>query len=215
MSQRTFMFEPLLWKTPERSRGGALRALLLLASIGWAAVYGWLGWLLWTQGVEVWSTLHTTLLIASIVLGVGIALGWRSVFAGQVRNRRRWRALNLEQLHQIEPGAFEEYVAQRLFTHRGYRADNTRNTKDGGIDILVTDRFGQKAVVQCKRYRGTVGEAIVRDLYGTMMHAGANYGYLVTTGSISEEARRWAMGKPIELIDGPQLVELTKSDGIL
>ena len=68
---------------------------------------------------------------------------------------------------------------------------------------------------RCKRYRGTVGEAVVRDLYGTMMHASATYAYLVTTGAISDEARRWALGKPIQLIDGPQLVELTKSNGIL
>jgi restriction system protein len=179
------------------------------------ALYAWLGWLLWVQGLAGWSRVHTMLLLASIVLGVTVMLGWRATLTGRLTSKRRWKALNLEQLQALEPGVFEEYVAQRLFAYRGYHADNTRNTKDGGIDVLVTDRFGQKAVVQCKRYRGTVGEAVVRDLYGTMIHAGANFAYLVTTGAISHEARRWALGKPIELIDGVQLVELAKSDGIL
>jgi restriction system protein len=215
MAQRTFNFEPLLWKTATRSREGVLLGALLMASAGWVALYAWLGWLLWLQGIAGWRSLHTLLLAASIGLGVALAQGWRAWMAGGLSRGPHRRALNLEQLQMLEPGAFEAYVAERLFTHRGYHAANTRDTKDGGIDVLVTDRFGQTAVVQCKRYRGTVGEAVVRDLYGTMMHAGATYGYLVTTGAISDEARRWALGKPIQLIDGPQLVELTKSNGIL
>lgn len=215
MVQRTLFFEPLLWKTPAQSRAGFLFGALVAASAGWMALYAWLGWLLWVQGLAGWSGVHTILLIISIVLGVTVMLGWRATLTGRLTSKRRWKALNLEQLQAMEPGVFEEYVAQRLFAYRGYHADNTRNTKDGGIDVLVTDRFGQKAVVQCKRYRGTVGEAVVRDLYGTMIHAGATFAYLVTTGAISHEARRWALGKPIELIDGSQLVELAKSDGIL
>ncbi len=215
MAQRTFNFEPLLWKTSARSREGVLLGALLLASASWVALYAWLGWLLWLQGITAWRSLHTTLLVASIGLGVALALGWRAWMRDGFGGRLHRRALSLEQLQALEPGAFEAYVAEHLFSHRGYHAINTRDTKDGGVDVLVTDRFGQTAVVQCKRYRGTVGEAVVRDLYGTMMHASATYAYLVTTGAISDEARRWALGKPIQLIDGPQLVELTKSNGIL
>lgn len=215
MAQRTFFFDAPLWNTPARARDGVLLIALLAASVGWVALYAWLGWLLWTQGIAGWRTLHTTLLLVSIVLGVVLVLGWRGRVAGRPGGRWRKRTLNLEQLHALSPGDFEAYVAERLFAYRGYHVNNTRNTKDGGIDVLVTDRYGQTAVVQCKRYRGTVGAAVVRDLYGTMMHAEATFAYLVTTGAISDDARRWASGKPIELIDGPQLVELTKSDGIL
>ena len=152
---------------------------------------------------------------ASIVLGVFLVIAWRGAWPAIQRSRRRWDALDLEQMMAMDPAEFEEYVAQRVFNHRGYTVNNTRNTKDGGVDIQVIDRFGQTAVVQCKRYRGTVGESTVRDLYGTMIHFEASYAYLVTTGAISDEARRWAVGKPIELIDGRELVEITKSDGIL
>ncbi len=66
--------------------------------------------------------------------------------------------------------------------------------------------------MQCKRYRGTVGAPIVRDLYGTMVHHGAGYAYLVTNSTFSEEARIWAAGKPIELIDGRRLVDLSQAE---
>ncbi len=214
MAHRTCFFDAPLWNTPARSRAGVLFIALLMASLAWLALYAWLGWLLWTQGVAGWRTLHTALLLASIVLGVVIVLGWLGR-VGKPGERWRRRVLNLEQLHGLSPGDFEAYVAERLFAQRGYQVHNTRDTKDGGVDVLVTDRYGERAVVQCKRYRGTVGAAVVRDLYGTMIHTGATFAYLVTTGAISEDARRWASGKPIELIDGPQLVELTKSDGIL
>jgi restriction system protein len=92
---------------------------------------------------------------------------------------------------------------------------NTPDVKDGGIDILVTDEHGRQAVVQCKRYRGTVGEATVRDLYGTMIHAGASQAYLVTTGHISDSAQQWAKGKPIGLIDGEQLAQLSRAEPFL
>ena len=85
-------------------------------------------------------------------------------------------------------------------------------SRDGGIDVVVTDRNGRRAVVQCKRYRGTVGAPAVRDLYGTMIHNDADMGYLVATSGISDAARDWAAGKPLVLIDGDELVRLSRSE---
>jgi restriction system protein len=121
-----------------------------------------------------------------------------------------WSGLTLNQLQNLSPGEFEEYVTQHIFVRQGYQAINTPDVKDGGIDVLVYDRYGQQAVVQCKRYRGTVGEAVVRELYGTMVGNGATYAYLITTGAISAAAERWARGKPIELIDGRRLMEISQ-----
>ncbi len=117
-----------------------------------------------------------------------------------------------EALYRLTPSQFEEYVAQRLFARQGYAVENTPDVADGGVDIFVTDSRGRRAVVQCKRYHGTVGEAVVRDLYGTMLHNGAAMGYLVTAGAISEAARQWAAGKSIFLIDGHELEQLAKAE---
>jgi restriction system protein len=125
---------------------------------------------------------------------------------------RTWPALSLEQINRLTPSQFEEYVAHRLFARQGYQVNNTRDTKDGGVDIVVTDAVGRRAIVQCKLYRNGVGEPIVRDLFGALIHNDAHMAYLVTNSHISSAARRFAAGKPIALIDGPQLVELCKAE---
>ncbi len=182
----------------------------------WVVVYGGLGYRLWTQGIAIRDSLNLILTALSILLGVIVFLGWRAfglLLLAQLfpwLASYRWRALTLEQMYKLTPSEFEDYVAQRVFAREGYRVLNTRDTKDGGIDILLTDRKGHQAVVQCKRYNHTVGEPVVRDLYGTMIDAGATRAYLVTTATISQDARRWAFGKPIELIDGQRLVQLAR-----
>jgi hypothetical protein len=44
------------------------------------------------------------------------------------------------------------------------------------------------------------------------MHSGADMGYLVAAGRISAEAREWAAGKPLRLIDGRDLTRLSRSE---
>ncbi len=135
-----------------------------------------------------------------------------------IKNRTQpdqWPALNHDQIQALSPSEFEAYVAYRLFKRQGYTVENTPDVKDGGVDILIADPFGRQSVVQCKRYSKTVGSAVVRELYGTMIHAGAVRSYLVTSGNISRDAREWAADKPMTLIDGDRLVELSKAEPML
>lgn len=117
--------------------------------------------------------------------------------------------MQLSKLQAMDPIAFEKYVGT-LFAKQGYRVEDTQASADEGIDLIV--RQGRRmAVVQCKRYQGSVGQPIVRDLYGVMLHTGANEAYLVTTGSVTLAARRWAEGKPIHLVDQHRLVEWART----
>jgi hypothetical protein len=214
MAQRTLYFQPPHWRffNPQRLRASAL----MLGTVVWLLLYGGLGYRLWTQGVALRDTLNLAMLSMSVLLGVIVLLGWRAVgkswpaYLFPWLGGFRWRALSVEQMYALTPWEFEAYVAERIFARQGYQVLNTRDTKDGGIDILLTDRQGHQSVVQCKRYNHTVGEPVVRDLYGTMIDAGATRAFLVTTGTISADARKWAFGKPIELIDGRRLVDLAK-----
>jgi restriction system protein len=113
----------------------------------------------------------------------------------------------LDDLQAMDPSEFESWV-QQLFRGRGYFTQNTPDGADHGVDLWVVSPQGERAIVQCKRYRGVVGESVVRDLYGVMQHEAAPRGFLVTTGNISAAAGRWAQGKPIELIDGSRLARL-------
>jgi len=68
--------------------------------------------------------------------------------------------------------------------------------------------FGGKVVIQAKRYRNTVDVSAVRDLFGTLQNEGASKGILVTTSGYGPTSYEFASGKPIELIDGANLLYL-------
>ncbi|MEM7535456.1 MAG: restriction endonuclease, partial [Chloroflexota bacterium] len=105
----------------------------------------------------------------------------------------------------MDPIVFEHLTAA-LFERRGYETETTIASGDEGVDVTI--RKGDTlAVVQCKRYEGSVGQPTIRDLYGTMFHNNADEAYLVTTAMLTRQAQEWAQGKPIHLIDGFTLVE--------
>lgn len=108
----------------------------------------------------------------------------------------------------VTPAAFEVF-AEELFRRMGYHVTRVGGAGDGGVDLRLT-RWGRPAIVQCKRYKHHLGEAVIRDFWGTMQHEGAKYGYVLTTGAFSRAARTWAAGKPIRLLDGPALLALRR-----
>lgn len=118
--------------------------------------------------------------------------------------------VSLNELYAMNPTAFEKYVAQ-LFRQRAYRVIHRGRTGDLGVDLELTNGNGKRAIVQCKRYRSTVGAEIIRELYGTLIHEKVAHAFLVTTADISDAARRWAKGKPITLIDGEMLVKIVSA----
>lgn len=115
-------------------------------------------------------------------------------------------------LMDLTPGEFESMV-QNLFEKMGLDTEQTRPSRDGGVDAIAFDPrplLGGKIVIQAKRYKNTVGVAAVRDLFGTMTNEGASKGILVTTSRYGSASFEFAKGKPLELIDGPQLLFLLK-----
>lgn len=119
-------------------------------------------------------------------------------------------------LYAMDPIAFESLVAE-LFRAMGMQAVTTQRSNDGGVDVDALDPTpirGGKIVVQVKRYRGTVPPTAVRDLYGTVQDAGANKGVLVTTSGFGPGSHTFAQGKPLELVAGPELVDLLHRHGL-
>lgn len=125
--------------------------------------------------------------------------------------RRKWaervRELRLpEFLRKMHPEKFEKLVCE-IFARKGYQVEPTRYTGDGGVDGYIR-RAGQTFLLQCKRVQGSVGEPVLRDLFGTIHHEKANGGIVVTTGSVSEKARAWAKEKPIKIVEMSELQEM-------
>ncbi len=115
--------------------------------------------------------------------------------------------LSVRELYDLSPREFEEFVA-KLFRKKGYRVRVRGRSGDKGVDLELIGQYGKRAIVQCKRYRSTIGPEIIRELYGTLMHERVAHAFLVTSADISGSARQWAQGKPITLIDGQTLVQI-------
>jgi restriction system protein len=103
-------------------------------------------------------------------------------------------ATNPEILYQLTSREFEEAVCE-LFERRGYRVKLTKQTRDGGKDIIILNHSLLGDLVfyaECKKYAKTrpVGVGLVRELYGTVAADRITAGILVTSSYFTEDA--WA-----------------------
>lgn len=141
-------------------------------------------------GLSAWKRHERGALVARVVEGN----------AADVVNQMTWQQ-------------FELLVGEG-FRLRGYDVIETGgNGPDGGID-LVLKKGSEKHLVQCKQWRAVrVGVSVVRELYGVMAAEGAAGGFVVTSGSFTDEALKFASGKNLQLVDGPKLLAFLKAAG--
>ena len=128
-----------------------------------------------------------------------------------------WETQLREELLTLSPAGFERLV-QRFLRESGFvQVEVTGRASDGGIDGKGILRLGGvlsfHVIFQCKRWKGSVGAAIVRDFRGAMVGR-ADKGLLITTGTFTKDGVREATrdGAPaIDLIDGETFVQSLKS----
>lgn len=81
---------------------------------------------------------------------------------------------------------------------------------DGGVDLVLL-KGKESFLVQCKQWKAyKVGVDVVRELYGVMASKGATGGFVVTSGLFTDDAKSFAAGQNITLIDGKALHELIR-----
>jgi restriction system protein len=127
-----------------------------------------------------------------------------------------WQEELLNVLKSMPAAAFER-LCQRVLRESGFtQVEVTGRTGDGGIDGKGVIRIGGvlsfHVIFQCKRYKGSVGPGVIRDLRGAMIGR-ADKGLLLTTGTITRSSRAEAQrdgAPPIDLIDGEDLVQRLK-----
>ena len=115
-------------------------------------------------------------------------------------------------LMELTPSEFESLITN-LFERMGLETRQTRPSRDGGVDCVAWDTrpvMGGKVVIQAKRYKNTVGVSAVRDLFGTVHNEGAGKGILVSTSGYGKASFEFADNKPLELLDGTNLLYLLK-----
>ena len=102
-----------------------------------------------------------------------------------------------------------ELLVGESFRLQGYSVTEQSGTiPDGGVDLML--RKGSEIfLVQCKQWKAyKVGVEVVRELYGVMAARGAAGGFVVTSGTFTPDAQKFAAGLNVKLIDGPKLFGL-------
>ena len=115
------------------------------------------------------------------------------------------QARNADALDGMSWREFELLVGE-AYRLQGYRVTEIGGGgPDGGVDLVLT-KGSEKFFVQCKQWKAyKVGVTTVRELYGVMAAKGAAGGFVVTSGRFTSDAKDFAQGRNIELVDGPRL----------
>lgn len=119
-------------------------------------------------------------------------------------------ANDIEAIRAMSWREFETLVGE-AYRRRGYSVEETGGGgADGGIDLILCGK-GHKIIVQCKQWRSfKVGVKVVREMYGILVAERADRVIVVASGVYTQDARRFARGKPIDLLDGRDLVSLIR-----
>lgn len=115
---------------------------------------------------------------------------------------------DLESLKALSWKEFEWMVAE-AYRRQGYSVEESiGGGSDGGIDLTLR-KGGRTFLVQCKRWKkASVGAPVIREMYGILVDNKADGIIVVASGKFTREAIQFAEGKPIELVDGPALLDL-------
>lgn len=105
-----------------------------------------------------------------------------------------------------DPISFEYFVADIFQITRGGFTWVSPHSNDYGVDFEHTTDDGLY-LGQVKCYQGDLSFDPIALIHSNMVKREAVGGYVITTGFFTENARSYAQGLNIELIDGVKLVE--------
>ncbi|MCW0368607.1 hypothetical protein NB699_003590 [Xanthomonas sacchari] len=144
-----------------------------------------------------------------------LLLCWIAALASFLKARHRRRLLDTRTtLESLAAGGWRQFelLVGEAFRRQGYAVEETGlGGADGGIDLILR-KDGRHTLVQCKQWkRQQVGVSVVREMYGLLAHHQADAVKIVCVGSYTNDAERFAHGKPIELIGGQRLLKMIRS----
>ncbi len=146
-------------------------------------------------------------IFAPIISGMLLIIAALLAFAALRRGALLEGQHGINSLRKISWREFEDLVAE-AYKRKGYIVTETASGADGGVDLILK-KGGEKLLVQCKHWRMTkVGVKVVRELYGVVAAEGASEGVVISSGIFTREAQDFARGKPLELIDGTELLKI-------
>jgi restriction system protein len=155
------------------------------------------------------TLVHALATVGQFVVPLVFVVG---AVASVVARRHRAGLLRRAGDHNAETAISEmswqnfEQLVHEVFHQRGYSVEPLGGSRpDGGVD-LIARRQGEVNLIQCKHWRTKqVGVKVARELLGVVTAKGATSGTVVTSGTYTTEAIRFAQAQRIELIDGAAL----------
>ena len=130
--------------------------------------------------------------------------------AGRLHNKKYL----MDELNKIierykdDPYNFETFCAH-LYYLMGIDAECTSCSNDGGYDIVLNFKNGEKGIVECKCYNNKkIGRPYIQKLVGANQIVGAEHLIYITTSDYSEAAIKYAKETDVELINGIQLLDM-------
>jgi restriction system protein len=121
------------------------------------------------------------------------------------------RQMGIESINLLSSKEFEELLAE-AYRRQGYAVkENFSLGPDGGVDLWL-QKGAALYLVQCKHWKDyKVGVKVVREMYGVMTAERASGVFIVTSGIFTQEAKNFATGRPIDLVEGHHLVNFIRN----
>lgn len=121
---------------------------------------------------------------------------------------------HVDSLRSLPPRALE-YLVAALWSKLGYETTVTKQSRDGGRDVIArrtTPGQAETVLIECRQWRKRLPVNAPRELHGVMDLERANKGVIVAPGGFARgtgSATEYAVeARTIELIDGPALAQL-------
>ncbi len=117
-----------------------------------------------------------------------------------------FQKMSIEEVDYMTGFDFEHFL-KTLFANMGYQVEHTKLSGDQGADLVIS-KFGEKIVVQAKRYANKVNNKAVQEVVAAINYYEANRGMVVTNSDFTKSAIDLAKANNIELINRETLERL-------
>lgn len=117
-----------------------------------------------------------------------------------------------QDLEDLTPEAFKVFVAV-LFRMRGYQASVGPRALESGSDLVLQNPAGMQELAICLLHpEREVDQKALLQFHAAMLHnQNAVRGYVITTGSFSPPAVKWARTRAIHLIGAEELRQAVRA----
>ena len=116
----------------------------------------------------------------------------------------------IKSIQEVPWPKFKEMVAE-AYSRSGYMILGKESfTADPGVDLFMR-KSANLYLVQCRYWQNRkLGIREVKNLHSLLQEKHAMGAFLLTTGIFTKEARHYVLSRPINLIDGIELLELLR-----